>query len=138
MTDVEKTVTINNSGEKIADLSYVISSIRILDKTYVVESELTTEEKAALTGTEIKITKEEMTRMLNEDFPFKISVVCSSNQLDINEEATVTMRFTWAYDTGNDELDTQYGVDSYKYYQNNEGQPAIQVKIKIKAQQHPD
>ena len=136
MTDVERTVTINNSGEKIADLSYKISYLRILDNIYVVEEELTTEEKAALTGTENKITTDEMNRMLSEDFPFKINVVCSSNQLDINQEATVTMSFIWAYENGDDALDTQYGVDSYKYYEDNAGEPAIQVKIKIKAQQH--
>lgn len=138
MQDIEKTVTINNSGEKIADLSYTIASVRILDDTYVVESELTTEEKATLTGTEIKITTEEMNRMLQEDFPFKINVTCSSTQLDINADATVSMSFTWAYESGNDALDTQYGVDSYKYYEDNAGKPAIEAKIKIRAQQHQD
>lgn len=136
MTDVERTVRISNSGEKIADLSYKISYVRILDDVYVVEEELTTEEKAALTGSETKITTDEMNRMLSEDFPFKINVVCSSDQLDINGSATVSMSFTWAYDSGNDELDTKYGVDSYKYYEDNSGEPAIQAKIKIKAQQH--
>lgn len=76
-----------------------------------------------------------MTRMLNSDFPFKISTNSSSNELDINGEASVTIKFAWEYDTGNDELDTKYGVDSYKYYQDNAGKPAIQVKIKIKAEQ---
>lgn len=136
MTDVERTVRISNSGEKIADLSYKISYVRILDDVYVVEEELTTEEKAALTGSETKITTDEMNRMLSEDFPFKINVVCSSDQLDINGSATVDMGFSWAYDSGNDELDTKYGVDSYKYYEDNSGEPAIQAKIKIRAQQH--
>lgn len=138
MTDVSKTVTVSNSGEKIADLTYKISYARILDKIYVVEEELTTEEKAALTGSETKVTSEEIVRMLNEDFPFKINATCSSDQLAINGSATVGMSFTWAYDSGNDELDTQYGVDSYKYYQNNAGESAIQVKIKIQAQQKQD
>lgn len=135
MEGINKTVTITNNGEKVAEITYKIASLRVLDKTYVVESELTSEEKAALTGSETKITEEEMTRMLEEDFPFQISVVSSSNELDINEEATVTMSFTWAYESGDDELDTQYGVDSYKYYEDNEGEPAIQAKIKLKAQQ---
>ena len=135
MDDVEKTVTINNSGEKVADLTYKIAMVRVLDEVYVVESELTAEEKAALTGTETKLTEEQMTNMLNQDFPFKITVACSSTELAVNGEATVTMSFTWAYESGDDELDTQYGVDSYKYYEDNAGEPAIQAKIKIKAQQ---
>lgn len=135
MDDIEKSVTINNSGEKTAELTYKISSLRVLDEVYVVEAELSTEEKAALTGDETKITSDEMTKMLNEEFPFKISVVASSTELAVNGEATLKMSFTWEYETGNDELDTQYGVDSYKYYQDNEGEPAIEVKIKIIAQQ---
>lgn len=135
MTDIDKSVTISNSGEKTAELTYKIPSVRILDKVYIVEEELTTEEKAALTGNEIKITSTEMTRMLNEDFPFKINVTLNSTELTPTAESSITMGFSWQYDSGNDELDTQYGVDSYKYYQDNAGQPAIQVKIKIIAQQ---
>lgn len=135
MSDIEKTVTVSNSGEKDATLSYNIFYIRILNDIYVVEEELTTEEKASLIGTETKVTSAEMIRMLREDFPFKIEATSSSNQLAINGNATVSMKFTWAYESGDDALDTKYGVDSYKYYEQNAGQPAIQAKIKIKAQQ---
>lgn len=135
MSDIEKTVTVSNSGEKDATLSYNIFYIRILNDIYVVEEELTTEEKASLIGTETKVTSAEMIRMLREDFPFKIEATSSSNQLAINGNATVSMKFTWAYESGDDALDTKYGVDSYKYYEENAGQPAIQAKIKIKAQQ---
>ena len=136
MDEIQKDVTIKNSGEKKADLTYKISRARILDKEYVVEEELTTEEIAALTGNEIKVTSDELKRMINEDFPFKITITNSSDILDINQEATVGMKFAWEYDTGDDELDTQYGVDSYEYYQNNPGKSAIEVRIKIIAQQN--
>lgn len=135
MSDIERTVTVSNSGEKDATLSYNIFYIRILNDIYVVEEELTTEEKAELTGNETKVTSDEMIRMLKEDFPFKIEATCSLNQLVANGNATVSMKFNWAYESGDDALDTKYGVDSYKYYEQNAGQPAIQAKIKIKAQQ---
>ena len=138
MEEIGRTVTINNSGEKAATLSYKIVMLRVLDKTYIVESELTVEEKATLTGTETKITSDEMTRMIKEDFPFKITVESSSKLLEIGGTASITMKFKWNYENGNDELDTQYGVDSYNYYQNNEGESAIQTKIKLKAEQIKD
>lgn len=136
MEDVEKTVKINNQGEKQADLSYTIPIVRILDKTYIVEDELTTAEKATLTGNEIKITEDEMIKMLNEDNPFKIVAICSSDVLDLNGEANVKISFSWKYEAGNDENDTKFGIDSYKYYKDNEGKSAIEVKIKIVAKQH--
>ena len=136
MDDVEKTVTVNNSGEKDATLSYVITTARIFDDIYVVEDELSTDEKNNLTGTETKMTAEELAQMLLEDFPFEITVNVSSTDLAMNGgEATINVKFTWAYESGDDELDTQYGVDSYKYYQDNTGKSAIEIKIKLKAEQ---
>ena len=70
MEDISKTVKIKNTGEKDAELKYKVVTVRILDDVYVVEEELTTEEKAALTGTEKKLTQDEMISMLIEDFPF--------------------------------------------------------------------
>lgn len=136
MDDVEKMVTVNNSGEKDATLSYVITTARIFDDIYIVEEELSTEEKENLTGSEIKMTAEELAQMLTEDFPFEITVTVSSNDLAMNGgEATINVKFTWEYESGDDELDTQYGVDSYKYYQENTGKSAIEIKIKLKAEQ---
>ena len=135
MEEILRTVTINNSGEKAASLSHKIVMLRVLDKTYVVENELTTEEKELLTGAETKISSEEMSRMIEEDFPFKITVETSVETLEVNETASISMKFNWDYETGNDELDTQYGVDSYNYYQNNAGESAIEAKIKLKAEQ---
>lgn len=135
MEDVEKTVTVKNTGEKDAELTSKMIKLRILDKIYIVKDELSSEQKAQLTGAETEITSEEMERMLNEDFPFKVTASCTATELAINGEANVSMKFTWQYDNNNDELDTKYGVDSYNYYKNNEGKPAIEAVIKIKAQQ---
>lgn len=135
MDEVKKEVRISNAGDRDAKLSHKIVMIRVLNDTFVVESELTSEEKGKLDGTETKITQEEMTRMLEEDFPFRVDVETSTEILQAHNAGTVAMKFNWAYDGGNDELDTQYGVDSYKYYEENPDKSAIQIKIKVKAQQ---
>lgn len=136
MEDVEKTISISNTGEKIADLSYSIAKARIINDVFVVMDELTTEEKAALTGTEVQLTKEQMITKLQTEYPFKIIVNCDKTQLDVDGNASVKMKLTWDYDNNDDDKDTQYGVDSYNYYQANPGSSAIEVVIKIKAQQH--
>lgn len=135
MDEVKKEVRISNAGDRDAKLSHKIVMIRVLNDTYVVESELTSEEKNKLDGTETEITQEEMIRMLEEDFPFSVAVETSTEILQAHNAGTVAMKFNWEYDSGNDELDTQYGVDSYKYYEENPDKSAIQIKIKVKAQQ---
>lgn len=138
MDEVKKTIAITNSGEKSADVNYKIASITILDKQYVVEEELTSEEKDMLTGQETKLTQEEMVRMLANDFPFKLIVTSTKDQLDIGQNASVSISFSWEFEGGDDSLDTKYGVDSYKYYQENNGEAPIKAKIKINVQQHKD
>ena len=135
MDDVIKTISISNSGEKIAEIKHSIVSMTIFGKTYVVEEQLLDEEKALLTGTETKMTQEEITNMLLNDFPFKIMVESQKDELNIQETSDVTVKFSWAYDNGDDNLDTQYGVESYQYYKEHENEEPIKVKIKISVQQ---
>lgn len=138
MQEVTKTISITNSGEKIADVNYKIASISILDKEYIVEEELTSDEKEQLTGQEIKVTEEEMVRMLANDFPFKLVVTSTGDELNIGQMASVTISFSWDFESGDDSLDTKYGEDSYQYYQDNNGEAPIKAKIKINVQQHQD
>lgn len=138
MQDVNKTVSITNSGEKLADIKYKISRISIFDTEYIVEKELTSEEKEQLTGNETKVTEEELVAMLANDFPFKLIITSTKDELDTGQMASVTINFSWDYEGGDDSLDTKYGVDSYNYYQENDGKAPITAKIKISVQQHRD
>lgn len=138
MEDINKTISITNSGEKLADIKYKISRISIFDKEYVVEEELTSEEKEQLTGNETKVTEEELIAMLANDFPFKLVITSTKEELDRGQMASVTINFSWDYESGDDTLDTKYGVDSYNYYQANDGKAPITAKIKISVQQHKD
>lgn len=135
MKDITKTISVTNSGEKVAEIMNNIASLKILDKTYIVEEQLSSEEKEQLTGTEIKMTQEEIKNMLANDFPFKMVIDSPKNQLNTKESSNITIRFTWEYESNNDKLDTEYGVESYKYYKQYEGEEPIKAKIKISVQQ---
>jgi hypothetical protein len=137
MEEKSKSVKITNYGDQIVDVEYKVCKVRILDDIYIVYDELSDEEKLELTGKEIQTTSDELLRMLEEDFPFIVTVSSTSEQLNTTEVATVDVKFNWSYE-GNDEIDTEYGINSYKYYEENENQSAIQIKIKISAQQHKD
>ena len=136
MESKSQTIKITNSGEKLADISYKISKMRILGNTYIVKNELSSEEKATLTGNEIEKTNEELLNMLEKDYPFTISSVCNATQLSPGESTEATISFTWEYDSADDSLDTQFGVDSYNYYLAHKDSPAIEINIKVVAQQH--
>lgn len=136
MEDVNKTVTVTNTGESLADVKYDISQIKIFDDVYIVDSLLTVEDMEALTGDETSVTQEELEEILENNYPFKIIVSSTEEQLATGEFGNVSITFKWDYESGDDELDTQYGIDSFDYYAEHSGQSPIQAKIKIKAQQH--
>lgn len=63
MEDFSRIITANNSGEAIAIISYKINSVRILDNTYQVDQ---------------NTTSEDLIDMLANDFPFTITVTISN------------------------------------------------------------
>jgi hypothetical protein len=137
MEEKSKSLRITNAGEKLVDVEYEVYKVRILNDVYVVPDKLSAEEQEELTGDEIETTSEDLLKMMEEDFPFTVTVSRSDAQLSTGESAKVMVTFNWDYE-GNDELDTEYGINSYQYYEENNDQSAIQIKIRISAQQHKD
>lgn len=137
MLSVDRYVQVVNKGEKIANVSYTFYKVRVIDTTYVVRDLLSSEEILELDGNENEVTEEELAEILSTQYPFRMYVTNSATSLSTGDASDIHIRFEWDYEGGDDDLDTQYGVDSYTYYQNNEGQPAIQAKVKLVARQQP-
>lgn len=119
MEDYENYITVTNDGETNAEISYEIKDLRILDKTYIVEN----------------YTQEELNKIIDENYPFKIKFSVSSEVLEIHQAATFNVKVTWPYESDNDDLDTLYGSKSYEYMQNNPDSPGISIKIKLSVSQ---
>lgn len=47
------------------------------------------------------------------------------------ESQDLNINFAWAYESGDDEKDTNYGTTSYEYSQVNSGKAAIEMSIKL-------
>lgn len=110
MTTYSKTYTIVNNGEQAAVIGFTIVSARILDTTYV--------------SGEGGVTSNSIKTMLENDFPFTITIDTSAiatGVLGQDETGIITVSMTWPYESGNDELDTKWGMDAYSYYQNHAG-----------------
>ena len=136
MTDKSKTVTITNSGEKVADLIYSIKSARIFNDIYF-SKEAADGGEVVPTGATI-LTEEELLTKLQSDYPFQIVFNSSGDTVEIGDEGSLTITFSWDYETDNDENDTLYGTMAYDYYNSHTESNSIEIIINIKATQHKD
>ena len=134
MTEVSKAVSIVNQGERVADIDYQIMSYRIFNQNYI-SSEAIAEGATAPQGATTMTAAQLLTKLQN-DYPFVISFTKSSNSINVGQQGTLTIAFNWAYESGNDANDTSYGTTAYTYYSNNQGSNALEVVIKIIAEQH--
>ncbi len=128
MEDVNKTVSIHNSGDKEVDLDVEITGLRILNTTYTISE---TGEPGTYTSAQIK-------KLLAEDLPFHVEIQQPDEYLGLDADTSVNVSFTWDYDENASEDDTEYGVAAYQFYNdvNYNNQPAISIVILINASQH--
>lgn len=120
MEDQNKTLTAYNEGEMIAQLSYDIKQIRILDTTYTASETLTSAEIEELLA----------------NYPFKLTFSIDNSNLNAeNGSATFIILLTWDFESGDDALDTAWGERAYKYNKNNPNSPSIHAEIEVRATQ---
>ncbi len=125
MTTYTDGITAYNLGERSADISYEIQSVRILGVLYTVD------------GT--TLTSSQMASKLTTDYPFTITFALSSQTVSAGSGSTTfTITAAWPYESGNDALDTSWGNQAYNYISNNPGANCIEMVVKISAIQTPD
>lgn len=121
MEIAEKNVTVINKGEIKAELDYRIKSLKVLDEFYQVGE---------------NITQGELLNKINTEYPFKINVIKDDTQLLAgtgNGSFCVTVE--WPFESGNDELDTEWGNKAYEYYLENAEAKSVEIEITLLAQQ---
>lgn len=73
--------------------------------------------------------------MLN-DYPFKLNLAIDNTKLnEENGSADFEVSLTWAFESGNDELDTVWGEKAYEYNKQYPDQSSIYVEVEVKAVQ---
>ena len=136
MSDEVKTVTIINDGQKDADVRFAIKSIRIFNDIYIATDLLSTGDTIP-TGA-IETTSEILNNKIQTDYPFYLSVESSEDTIGADSEETLTITFSWQYESGDDETDTNYGEMAYSYYEANPTSQAIEMVIKLIVEQHKE
>ncbi len=124
-----RNVTANNYSDVSANLTYNILECSVMGTTYV-----TREGKidAGLTPDGTEYTSGQIQTMLANDYPFHIVLTSSSSLLaPVNGSATYNASISWDYESGDDALDTTWGMQAYDFKQANPGDPCIYIRVKI-------
>lgn len=116
-----KTLSITNRGEANAIVSYEIKSVRILDNVYTVNDE---------------VTSELLNQSLRTDYPFKITIGVSDYEIVPTAAAEFYFSVIWEYESGNDELDTFWGMQAYDFNSLNPDEDSIEINLSVKAIQN--
>lgn len=122
MEDAEQVLSISNSGEAKASITYEI-----------VEASVLGEDLLAL-----GLTDEEVITKLRTDYPFTIDFNASSGEVISHTYETVRISVYWPYESGDDEADTLWGNLAYEYHHSNPTSPSIKLVVKITAFQAPE
>ena len=134
MTNQQKTITVINDGEKDADISFAIKSVRIFDDVYVASDLIETGDTVPVGA--VQMTSAQLLTKIQNDYPFTLSITSSSGTVTAEHQGTLTITFTWPYESGDDETDTEYGTTAYDFYDDNPNTEAIELVIKLIVTQH--
>ena len=126
MTPYQQALAVTNDGEMDANLTYEIVSITVMGDTYTTENG--------------DITEEQLINIMNNNYPFRITVTTSQSLISHDGGAALFyIHVTWPYESynsngiSNDELDTYWGNRAYTFKQSNPNLPCIKVRVKLSA-----
>ena len=132
METVDELVNIQNKGDSDAQLSYKIMSSRILD--------------TEINGESLQNNRM-LTDSLSHEYPFHVNIDLSKNYISAGgDTSTFEVSVSWPLDSGNDNLDSVWGTNSYNFQQSERNRaandanyvqrPAVQIVISITAEQY--
>lgn len=122
MNNYTDSVSVKNKGETQALLSYEIVSYTIYGVKYEV-------------GNNGVLTPDDLRQSLLTDYPFKTSINLSNNIISPNSSESFSLNVSWAYESGNDDEDTLWGMKAYDYHKVYPDLPSISIELKVTATQ---
>lgn len=123
MPDFSQTVTVKNNGELKGELSFEIKKMEILGQVYQISD---------------SVTANDLMNMMKNDFPFEITVEVvgqSDNIIDVGGAKDVSVKLKWPLDSGNDELDTEWGEAAYDFYKANPTGTSVHIELLLNIRQ---
>lgn len=128
METFERIIQVNNRGDMEARLSYEVRSAKIMDEYY--------EKGQVLPDTTEELTPDDIENIITNNYPFKIIIETDETNLSAeNGVGFFKIRVEWDYESGNDDLDTEWGRKAYRFYDENPGEESIEINLLLKATQ---
>lgn len=137
MDDFIKTITVRNKSAVTAEISYEIKEVDIMNEKRIVSDTTKTQDTNTTSSDTNTYTSAELENDLANNYPFKItfSFVNDSSTIETNQEGGLSLTMKWALDSGNDELDTEWGEKAYNFSQTNPDDAMIHILVKVKVEQ---
>lgn len=127
--------TIYNQGDSQSKFTYTIMNMSIFGDVINTAEKII--QDGGVPGVDNPTSDELKSLLLDSDtYPFKIQFLNDNDVLAANTGSTVfTVKMIWDYETGNDELDTKWGIDAYNFVKDNPGENCITMDVKLKVTQ---
>lgn len=129
MTNFVDTLSIENTGDIAANITYQLLGATIFDTTYV------TVEGHGVLGDQADPddpTSSELEDILANDYPFSITFSLASSRIsEYNGITSYVTSLVWPYESGDDEADTYWGKEAYTFRQSNPTSPSITLAVRI-------
>lgn len=109
-------VSITNNGDTNAVVSFEMESVRILDNTYVVDA---------------NNTSDDIVNMLKNDYPFKVLIGVNNPNLVPFSTSTFSVDVIWNFEENLDSVDTLWGENAYTYNHTHPNMPSISINLTI-------
>ena len=133
METFEKDINMTNYSDVNATVSYELLYVEIMgERTYSIEGK----RQYGYGVGQNDLTSAELIEHLENDYPFVFDFTIDNPHLEaVTGSATYTISLSWAYESGNDTWDTEWGERAYTFINENPDSPCISLNVKIKIQQ---
>ena len=129
MTTYTKNIVAYNYSEVAATASFKIMSAKVMGTEFV------TVEGRNETGQTVQsgdLTSAALAQKLADDYPFSINISISTvSMVAETGSTTYSISISWPYESGDDELDTEWGIRAYNFKQAHPSDSCIELVVKI-------
>ena len=119
MTTFNDRVSVTNTGETPAGVTYEIMSVKIFNDTFTSED----------------YTTAELLGILTNNYPFKVTFSVDNSTISTNQSTNFRMSVRWPYESGDDDADTYWGKQAYNFESTYPNTSEIIINCKIIATQ---
>ena len=119
MVTYEDGASIVNSGDTTGEAYFVIKSLSVFGSTY----------------SSSNYTQAQLIDRMENSYPFRIHIYLTNNRVYPGDTELFKIEISWPYESNNDALDTQWGMQAYTYRNSYPGQPCISITAEVRVDQ---